>query len=251
VITEYHRPQTLEQALELLNRQDPVTIPLAGGTVAARPAENVYAVVDIQELGLDRIQLRGSVLEVGAAATLQALLARPELDLVLKQCIQLETTYNLRQAASIAGTLVASDGRSVFCTAALALDVMLTVQPGNEQLDLGEMLIKRPAGLHGRLVSTVSIPTRVKLAYQSVSRTPADLPILCVAVARWPSGRTRIALGGFGSASLMAMDGPLADGWEAAVGSACQESGDAWGSAEYRQETAVLLAGRCLADVTA
>lgn len=249
MITEYHRPQTLDEALALLNRTTPLTIPLAGGTLVSQPAGDVYAVVDIQGLGLDRILPRGNSLEVGAAVTLQTLLTHPELDLVIRQCIQLEATYNLRQAASVAGTLIASDGRSIFCTAALALDVYLTVQPGDVQVELGEMLIKRPAGLRGRLVTSVTIPSKVKLACESVSRTPADLPVVCVAVARWPSGRTRIALGGYGPAPVMAMDGPLADGWEAAVESACQEAGDAWGSAEYRREMAVLLAGRCLADI--
>ena len=249
MITEYHRPKTLEEAVELLKRDDPLTLPLAGGTVVTQPNQRHFAVVDLQALGLDQIHSRGNYLAVGAAVTLESLLKQPELDRILKQCLQLEATYNLRQAASVAGTLVAGDGRSAFTTAALALDVALTLEPGQEELELGAMLLQRPSGLRGRLITLVTFPLAVKLAYQAVSRTPADLPIISSAVARWPSGRTRIALGGFGPAPLMAMDGPQADGWEAAVDNACQEAGDAWASAEYRRQMANLLTGRCLAEL--
>ena len=33
MITEYHRPSTLESAIELLGRKTPETVPLAGGTL--------------------------------------------------------------------------------------------------------------------------------------------------------------------------------------------------------------------------
>ena len=72
--------------------------------------------------------------------------------------------------------------------------------------------------LQKRLVTQVRLPLNARLAFESVARTPADLPILCVAVARWHSGRTRLAVGGFGAAPCLAMDGPEAGGIEIAAG---------------------------------
>ena len=40
IIKEYHRPDTLEEALALLNRAQVRTVPLAGGTVLNGLPEN-------------------------------------------------------------------------------------------------------------------------------------------------------------------------------------------------------------------
>jgi hypothetical protein len=78
----------------------------------------------------------------------------------------------------------------------------------------------------------------VRLAYEYVARTPADWPLVCAGVAAWPSGRTRVALGGFGEAPWLAMDGPTAHGAEFAAADAYSQAGDAWATAEYRREMA-------------
>lgn len=251
MIVEYHRPDKLEDALALLARPQPVTIPLAGGTVVNQPSPERMAVVDLQALGLGRAQVHGHQLELGAMLTLQSLLVVEGLPPALRQSILLEATYNLRQVATVAGTLLAASGRSAFTAAMLALDAHLAVLPGGEQHELGELLLKRSDGLRGRLVTQVSIPLNVRLAYHAVARTPADLPIVSVSIAQWPSGRTRVVLGGYGNAPLMALDGPEPGGAEAAVASAYEHAGDEWASAEYRLTTAMTLVRRALAELEA
>jgi CO/xanthine dehydrogenase FAD-binding subunit len=243
MIIEYHRPQTMDEALALLGRTQPISLPLAGGTAIDRTSGHPQAVVDLQALGLDRIDQRGNLLEIGAMVTLQVLLDSPVAD-ALKKVIQLEATNNLRQAASVAGTLVAASGRSPFTTALLALDAMLTILPGPEGISLGDLLPLRLERLRGRLITQIILPTHTRLAYEYVARTPADLPIVCAAASVWPSGRTRLALGGFGSAPTLAFDGAEAQGAEIAARSAYSQAGDEWASAEYREEMAVILARR-------
>jgi CO/xanthine dehydrogenase FAD-binding subunit len=255
MIKEYHRPTNMEEALALLQRAEPLTLPLAGGSVLNRATtQGEFAVVDLQSLGLDGFQSRGNSLELGATLTLQALLERlraggSDLSASLAKAIQHEAAYNLRQAASVAGALVSASGRSPFTTAMLALDAALTLLPGDEKVSLGDLLPVRQERLARRLISQVSIPANVRLAYEYVARTPADKPIVCAALARWPSGRTRLALGGFGSAPRLAFDGGEADGLQAAARSAYNDSGDVWASAEYRREIAAVLAGRCLENL--
>lgn len=249
MITAYHRPTTIEEALELLSRKQPSTRPLAGGTALNQPAKESFEVVDLQQLGLDHVQSRGNSLEIGATVRLQDLLAVAEVQPVLRRCVQLEATYNLRQAATLAGSLVAADGRSPLTTAMLALDASLMLQPNEQTLALGEMLLNRPDILQRRLITRVDVATNARLAYHAVGRTPADWPLVAVAVAVWPAGRTRVALGGYGSAPIMALDGPEAGGLADAVVSAFASAGDQWASAEYRQDAARILAQRALAEL--
>jgi CO/xanthine dehydrogenase FAD-binding subunit len=255
MIKEYHRPTNLDEALALLSRAEPLTRPLAGGSVLNRPSAGEFAVVDLQALGLDGFQASGNSLELGATLSLQNLLEalqaeKPDPSAALEKAIEHEATYNLRQVASVAGTLVSADGRSPFTTALLALDTQLTIQPDEEQISLGDLLPFRQERLRGRLITHASIPVNARLAYEYVARTPADRPIVCAALATWPSGRIRLALGGYGTAPLLAFDGGEAEGVQVAAQSAFSEAGDEWASAEYRQEIAGVLANRCLEGLT-
>jgi len=125
MITEYHRPRTLEEALKLLAR--PATLPLGGGTVLTQSSDRSFAVVDLQALGLDKIRKVGNKLEIGASATLSALLESQHILPALAAALRLETPLNLRNMGTVAGTLVTCEGRSPFATVMLALDAKMTV----------------------------------------------------------------------------------------------------------------------------
>ena len=249
MIKEYYRPHTLDEALALLSRPAPLTIPLAGGTALGRHDLGDLAVVDLQALGLDQITRKGSSVQIGAMVTLQSLLESGEVE-QLNSAISLEATYNLRQVATCTGTVLAADGRSPLTTAMLALEAALVLQPGNETISLGDLLPFRKERLRSRLVTQINLPVNLRFAYEYVARTPADQPIVCAALAVWPSRRTRLALGGFGAAPTLAFDGTEPGGIEMAAWSAYSQAGDVWGSADYREEMAGVLARRCLASLS-
>lgn len=253
MITEYHRPQTLDEALQLLAQ--PNTLPLGGGTKINSPAfkNRDFAVVDLQDLDLKRMTRSGYTLEIGATTTLQALLESADSPAALQQAIRQEASLNIRNAATVAGTLVSADGRSPFATAMLALDAKLDIRYSTVESrisNIGEFLALRPQGL----ITLVSIPLNAKFAYEQVARAPKDVPIVCAALAQWKGGRTRLALGGYGANPLLAMDGTEADGTstgsvQAAARNAFHEANDQWASAEYRMDVAATLARRCLESV--
>jgi CO/xanthine dehydrogenase FAD-binding subunit len=211
MITAYHRPESLDDAVSLLSR--PNAYPLGGGTMLSKPTQESIEVIDLQTLGLNKIHKKGNNLEIGATATLQQLLENSSAPTALKVALRLEAPFNLRNAATAAGTLVAADGRSPFTT-------------------IG-----------------IEIPLSTKLAFETVARTPADKPLVCAALAHWASGRTRLALGGFGKVPLLAMDGTEASGLESTARNAYHEAEDEWASAEYRMQMAATLAVRCLQHV--
>ncbi len=257
-ILEYHRPQTIDAALALLRRTDIETIPLGGGTYINSPAFSAgqspstgIAVVDLQAIGLNRIERDGTFTKIGAAACLQAILDTSGLPDALYRAIRNETTYNLRQVATVAGTLVTADGRSPFATVMLALDARISLMPGEEEISLGDLFPLRAERLRQRLITQVVIPATARLAYESVARTPADLPLVCAALARWRSRRTRLAVGGYGHTPVLAMDGPEPGGEEIAARAVYSQADDEWASAAYRSDVAGVLARRCLDDLAA
>lgn len=249
MITTYHRPQTLDEALTLLTQ--PNTVPLGGGTLLSQPTTGPVSVVDLQRLGLDSISPKGNDLEVGATATLQSLLENENCPEALKIAIKLEAPINIRNSAAAAGTLVASDGRSTFATMLLAMDAKIEQAIFDHSKieyrtsNIGEFLLL-PSN---KLITKIILPLNIKLAFEFVSRTPADKPIIAAALAQWNSGRTRLTLGGYGRSPMLAMDGTEADGLETAAGNAYHEANDEWASAEYRMDVAATLARRCLEKI--
>ncbi len=244
MISTYHRPQTLDEALTLLAQ--PNTVPLGGGTLLSHPTTDPVSVVDLQRLGLDALRVNGNELQIGATCTLQALLESELCPQALQAPIKLEAPINIRNTATVAGTLVASDGRSTIATMLLAMDTKVTINnPSATTIGLSEFLLTRPKGL----ITSITIPLNTKLAFEFVSRTPADKPIVCAAISQWNSGRTRLTLGGYGKSPMLAMDGTEADGLEIAAGNAYHEANDEWASAEYRMDVAATLSKRCLEKI--
>ena len=242
MLTAYHRPQTLDEALTLLDQ--PNTLPLGGGTLLSHGISDSVQAVDLQLLGLNSLNKKGNELEIGATLTLQALLESEHSPEPLKRALKLEAPLNIRNSATVAGTLVTCDGRSTLATICFALDAKLTtiVNRQSQVVNLGDFLPLRSRGL----ITSITIPANVKLAFEYVSRTPADKPIVCAALAQWNSGRTRLALGGYGKSPMLGMDGTESEGVEAAARNAFHEAADDYGSAEYRMDVAATLAKRCL-----
>ena len=260
MITAYHRPKTLDEALALLAQ--PNRTPLGGGTVLSKPGTDPVEAVDLQSLNLNTIEKQGNSLKIGATVTLQELLTAELCPDALRPAIKLEAPLNLRNAATVAGTLVSCDGRSTFVSVLLALDAkMEQVKLNDSKIEsrvsnIGDFLPFRD--LQGSLITSITIPLNIKFAFEYVSRTPADTPIVCAALARWNSGRTRLALGGYGKSPLLAMDGTESEGTDistaddrslsvqTAARNAFHEATDEWASAEYRIDVGATLAKRCL-----
>jgi len=251
MITAYHRAKTLDEALTLLTQ--PNRIPLGGGTLLAKPTTEPVEAVDLQALGLDSIKKSGNNLEIGATVTLQQLLESEHCPAALKSALKLEAPLNIRNAATVAGTLVACDGRSTLASVLFALDAKLEqTKLDNSNIEsqltnIGDFLPLRD--LQGSLITAILLPLNIKFAFDYVSRTPADKPIVCAALAQWNSGRTRLVLGGYGRNPLLAMDGTEAEGVETAASNAFHEATDDYASAEYRMDVAATLAKRCLESI--
>ena len=103
MISTYHRPKTLDEALDYLTQ--PNTLPLGGGTLLSKATADSVAVVDLQALGLDSLRVNGNDLVIGSTCTLQSLLESSDCPQALKSAIKLEAPLNIRNTATVAGTL--------------------------------------------------------------------------------------------------------------------------------------------------
>jgi hypothetical protein len=110
------------------------------------------------------------------------------------------------------------------------------------------MRIEEPPGV---LLTELEWWLRPHLVFEYVARSPKDRPILVVAASQWGSGRTRIAMGGYGQSAIIAMDGPEDSGVDVASRDAYYDADDQWATALYRREVASKLALRCLERIDA
>ena len=246
MIVEYHRPETLQLALELLSRRNPHTVPLGGGTHLSHYQGEPIAVVDLCRLGLSQIERIGDILRIDSAVTLQMLIDSDETSQTLKEAARFETNYNLRQSATVAGTLVTGDGKSAFISALLAIDVTVITQPGAHKEAVGDWLAHRSTRNESVLITGLEVPCNVTLKYDFVGRSPLDIPIVSVAIGEWAEGRKRIVIGGFAGYPVLAMDGKELGAVETSIKNACSQLPNNKNS-EYILETAQILAHRLLA----
>ncbi len=263
-LDEYHRPTDLPAAVALLRRASPRTVPLAGGTwLNPRLGREVQAtaVVDLSGLGLAGIERDPDTLRVGAMTTLADVAEDETCQMVangiLAATARREAVVNVRNAATVGGTVVVAPPDSEFILALLALDANLVVQSDRARSwSLARFLADPAAALEGGLVTQIQIhlPLHAAGGLAHITRTPFDHPIVAaVAVIAEDADARRIAVGGVAAEPLLVTFDRLAEA-EGAVARAI-DSAKPWadfrGTAEYRREMGALMARRALEQAVA
>jgi CO/xanthine dehydrogenase FAD-binding subunit len=246
MITDYKRPNTLEEALILLREKSINPWVLSGGSYPDETKNGMNTAIDFQVLGFNQINIVGDRVEVGGSASLQQLHDHSTCPLAMRQAIQLEGGRNVRNSYSLHSHVMTSKGRSALTTVLLALDTTIEILPESVSMNLNDFLIQRSDYPSGIFISKIVWSGSTVVAFESIARTPLDQPIICVSVAKWLNGRVRIAFGGYGDVPRITFDGSNMADIEFAVQSATSGSGDEWASEEYRQEMAKVLCARCL-----
>jgi len=251
----YLRPKTIEEAVSLLEEG----VPMGGGTTLTPDRANVEAVIDLRELALDQFSILDNTVTLGATLPLQAILENAgRLPPALIESIRHEAAWNMRNAATLAGTLVAADGRSPLLTTLTALGGVVKLEPGSRETALHEFLSSRAAAGPRYLITGFEVQLPSGLAYAQVARTPMDRPIVCASAAVTLDGTIRLALGGFGPHPLRLFEAEtrlnenqnLAEAKSAAE-AAFKDAGDAFASAAYRSHIAGVLVERVVREVRA
>jgi CO/xanthine dehydrogenase FAD-binding subunit len=259
-LTEYHKPTTLDDALKLLRRTSLKTVPLAGGTsLVPEAARDVQAVVDLNALDLSFVR-QDQDLQIGATTKLQTIAdheaVRTYADSLLATAILDSASRQTREAASLAGSIVAAPGNSPLFTALLALDARLIVRTARGTRE-NEIILPYWTLQPRSLILRVTLPAlqpNTHAAYEKVARTPADQPIVCVAArATVDQDQLRdihLALGGVAEKPIVITQpaGAIADLAQLAV-STVTPPDDYFATADYRREMIGVLAKRVLSSL--
>lgn len=240
MILEYHRPATISAAMDLLTRKQPRTLPLGGGTSLLLQKEQDFAVVDIQDLALNQITSDGQTIQIGAGTTLQQLLDSDLVPDPLRLAAKQEASFNIRQAATIGGTIAGGSGKSILLSLLLGYNADMYFAGEEKPVLLGEILPLRKEILKNRLITGMKVSKKMDATFEKIAKTPADFPMLIVVVASWNGDRTRVVVGSDQPVPRVAMDGTSSSGAEIAAQNLLT------GSDEYLQKMAGLLAKRCL-----
>jgi probable selenate reductase FAD-binding subunit len=264
-LTEILRPTTLPEAVRLLRRPNVKTVILAGGTTLVPQARRgVQALVDLRDLKLSYIKREGNVLRIGATMTLQDLATSPDVPPVLAQAARAAAPINVRNAATIGGVVASAGFNAPLPVVLLALDAVLVIYaPEARQSPIAAFLAYRDRLLKdSALITEVGISlTDARMAFEKVSRTPSDTPIVC-AVARLRldgdvARDMRVAVGGVGplpvrlSRAEQTLEGkPLTETLISQAAEAAAKEvnppSDFLASSEYRREMVKVLVKRVL-----
>jgi CO/xanthine dehydrogenase FAD-binding subunit len=256
-----HQPATLSEALTLLRQAG--TFPLYGGAALQRnPRPDVEAVVDLSQIGLERVWEEGDSLHLGSMLTLERVRlicqergqTYPLLGGVA-EALRADLPETLRNTFTLGDLLVERDAQSVTLTLLLALDAAI-VTADESAWPLADWLASGDDAWRV-LVTHVSVPrgaTRAAVAFEKVSRTPADAPIVgaVAAVQITAEGRrTALALCGVAPWPQAQPEAARAFDQSGEVNAALEHlvldpPGDHWGSREYRLEMARVLTRRAL-----
>ncbi|HEY7126913.1 MAG TPA: FAD binding domain-containing protein [Ktedonobacterales bacterium] len=267
-VTEYYRPDTLEEALQLLRRPGVKTVPLAGGTLlVGQRDDSVQAVVDLKALGHNTIQEQQGRIHLGAMVTLQQLvesqLAQEIADGILAKAAKSSAARLIRNAATVGGTLAAGPAAHAdlaVALAALGAQVHL-VGVAERSVPVEEVFAQRQSD---ELLTEINFhrpAAHAAGAFLRVARAPDDVALVHVAALVQMEGgvcqRIHLAVGGVGMSpvrldaaeTVLYQQAPDETRIAAAVSAGLADFNpppDFRASPEYRKEIAGVLARRAL-----
>ncbi len=243
-VTAYHRPDSLEEALILLNRPGTDSVLIGGGTHAVpHLKQQPVEVVDLQAVGLEYIEHTPEGLKIGAMVRLQAIVDHSDVPVLLRELAHREGPNTFRNAATMGGVIAGFDWESELLAGLLVLATQVTMQSlsGSSQFSLAEFLSSPRQHMTGGILTALEVQTEGPTASARVARTPADRAIVSAAARRTLSGDLALALSGVAATPILVDPDRLEIELD--------PPGDFRGSGAYRKRMAAVLSRRALRDL--
>jgi CO/xanthine dehydrogenase FAD-binding subunit len=243
MIKAYHRPVTIEAALELLSHPGVKTVALtsyAALTDAPLSDPSIDEVVDLQDIGLDSISLSGAHLTIEALVRLQTIVDHPSVPQWLREIARQEEPSTFRNMRTLASILLNPSSESCLLAALLVSGAQVRVRTatGESCLSLADFLGSAANRIAATIPVSVSLEPTGTVRVEKIGRTPADKPIVAVVARRTPPGDLIVALCGVAPLPIV-VDPAQVDSLE--------PPGDFRGSVTYRKAMAKVLVERIMA----
>ncbi len=241
MISNYHRPAQLDEALALLNRGDASSMVIAGGTVlAAAELPEATEVIDLQTAVGAAIDRRGDRVVYEAMARLQDVADHDATPPLLVELARREGPNTLRNASTIGGSVAEANSESELLAGLLVHEAIVTIErPDGPKESSIEDVLGDPKSPVGGIVTQISAAIAGETASARTGRTPADTSIVA-ATGRVVSDGIRVALTGVATTPILVNPDDLSE---------LDPPADFRGTSEYRKDLAVTLARRVLAQL--
>ncbi len=242
-IQTYHRPHSIEEALTLLNQAGARGAIIAGGTdLNPNLGDDFEAVIDLQALGLTRIELADNRLNLGAMSRLQDIADYSGTPTLLKDTIRYEAPNTFRNMATIGGLLAGCHWESETLAALLVMETEVEIRSiaGASRLSLEAFLAAPAAALDKGIITDIRLSIDGQTAHERVARTPMDRAIVAVCGRKSASGDIKLAFTGIAETPILIETGAL---------DAINPPADFRGSSDYRRRMAINLSRRVISSL--
>jgi putative selenate reductase FAD-binding subunit len=240
MITKYHRPLLLADAIDLIAL--PNTTIIAGGTAVNADTDSAPLVaVDLQALDLSGIESDKNTVHIGATTRLQDLVDSELVPELLRDLARREAPNTIRNAATVGGTVGTADPESELLAGLLVYGATVTLARSGSQTEqtLDEVL-DDPQALAGAIITAVTINAAGVGSAERTARTPMDRPIVMAVALHGNDGTTRLAMTGVADRPVIVDPAHISD---------LQPPSDFRGSSAYRKHIASVLADRVLTSL--
>ena len=189
-IKEYIRPQSLEEAYQLCQKKGNVV--LGGMLWLKMQNRSVNTAIDLQDLGLDKIEENDEEYRIGAMVTLRQLEQHAGLERLthgaMAEAVRHIVGVQFRNLATIGGSIYGRFGFSDVLTLFMAMGAKVELYNGGVMsVEAFTHLPREPRDI---LVAVI-VPKDVKrAAYQSQRNASTDFPVLTCAVCETDEGVT-------------------------------------------------------------
>lgn len=240
MITEYHRPTTLDDAITL--SELPGAVIVGGGTVATvNTGPQTAVAVDLQALDLDGITGDVDSIEMGATTRLQDLVESDLVPAALSDLAWRESPNTIRNAATIGGTIGGADPESQLLVGLVAFGAQVTLARSGSTTEHALVgLLQDSQLLDGAIITSVRVPAGGTAVADRTARTPMDQPIVTAVAHRAIDGAVTLAMSGVAAGPVVVDPSEIEN---------LDPPADFRGSAEYRSHLGQVLAARVLASI--
>lgn len=247
MIQEYHRPDSLEDALRLLSRTAPKSIPLGGGSgISQTKFTQPIAVIDLQNIKLNQMDRRGSIVAIGSTARLQSIVEWDGTPAFLREAVLNDTNANQRNVATIGGSLIRLTGKSRIASVLLAADCRLVWEPGGLDISLGDWIAVGRTSSQFRLMTSVYFDNPQSVQLEAASQTPGGFPLVSACMAKWKSGRVRLVTAEASSLPELLCDGKGIENIKNAINARSHTLSSKYSSSCYQEEVISTLIQRLI-----
>lgn len=189
-LERYYRPNSISEALALLQEKSGAISILAGGTrIAASQNDTIRDLMDVSGLNLNYVIPDMGLMRVGATTTLQELVDNQNLKKIYGGTLSEAICYDhpermKRNRSTVGGELITTDSQSALYCSLLVLQAQVRIA-GGEEFALAMNIFLNKKDIAGGLLMEVLIPylkrqTYVRMAI--ISTNGKSPPLICAGV---------------------------------------------------------------------